>query len=318
MSVNLGPAADVCEALLGWRPARLVRLAGGYSSAVFRAHPPDGAEPVIVRFPGSGADAVTREALLAERLGGRVPVAGVLGTDAAGAVSGRPSLVTTHLPGDPASDVLDGGAAGDGYALGRALAETLARVGDLRFERGGLLDARLEPTGEAFFRDTPAEMLGLLGGMLGPGGAAREALGAVLAERWLRRIAEAAPALAVVDGARRLVHGDYNPKNLLVERAAGGWRVSGVLDWEFAFSGSPLADVGNLLRLVGAYPPRFGEGVRDGLAAAGMPLPDDWRLVARLLDTVALADLLARAEPGGPIHGQVRALVVGRLAAGGL
>ena len=43
-----------------------------------------------------------------------------------------------------------------------------------------------------------------------------------------------------------LVHADFNPKNLLVDPATGG--VTGVLDWEFAYAGAPLGDLGNLLR----------------------------------------------------------------------
>ena len=39
-----------------------------------------------------------------------------------------------------------------------------------------------------------------------------------------------------------------NGKNLLAVARDGRWPISAVLDWEFARSGSPLADVGNLLR----------------------------------------------------------------------
>ena len=65
----------------------------------------------------------------------------------------------------------------------------------------------------------------------------REALRAVA--RQARELARRATRVA-------LVHADVNPKNLLVDPATGG--VTGVLDWEFAYAGSPLGDVGNLLR----------------------------------------------------------------------
>ena len=46
-----------------------------------------------------------------------------------------------------------------------------------------------------------------------------------------------------------LVHGDLNPKNVLLEQGPdGAVRVSGVLDWEFAHAGHPFTDLGNLLR----------------------------------------------------------------------
>jgi aminoglycoside/choline kinase family phosphotransferase len=60
--------------------------------------------------------------------------------------------------------------------------------------------------------------------------------------------------LIVTDtGVRQLVHADFNPKNILVRGAS----VAAVLDWEFAFSGTPLFDVGNMLRFAERYPPGY-------------------------------------------------------------
>jgi aminoglycoside phosphotransferase (APT) family kinase protein len=91
------------------------------------------------------------------------------------------------------------------------------------------------------------------------------------------------------------VHSDFNPKNLLALRGADGhWRITAVLDWEFAFSGSPLHDVGNMLRFGGEIPAAFADGFADGFRAGGGELPPDWREVSAALDLFALADLLTR------------------------
>jgi aminoglycoside phosphotransferase (APT) family kinase protein len=45
--------------------------------------------------------------------------------------------------------------------------------------------------------------------------------------------------------APALVHGDYQPGNLLYE----GGRMTGIIDWELASIGSPLLDVGWLMML---------------------------------------------------------------------
>ena len=42
------------------------------------------------------------------------------------------------------------------------------------------------------------------------------------------------------------MHSDLNPKNLLLDPDT--LAVTGVLDWEFAHSGHPFTDLGNLLR----------------------------------------------------------------------
>jgi Ser/Thr protein kinase RdoA (MazF antagonist) len=114
----------------------------------------------------------------------------------------------------------------------------------------------------------------------------------------LRRLAgRVAPRLDAVRGARCLVHADFNPKNLMARFAHGRWTVTAVLDWEFAFSGSPLFDAGNMLRSPDALPPPFADGFVAGLRAGGAALPDGWADLARDLDLFSLADLLSRAGP---------------------
>lgn len=51
---------------------------------------------------------------------------------------------------------------------------------------------------------------------------------------WLRK------NIALYDGARSLVHGDYQMANLLID----GDQVSAILDWEFAHIGNPVYDLG--------------------------------------------------------------------------
>lgn len=89
-----------------------------------------------------------------------------------------------------------------------------------------------------------------------------------------------------------LCHGDYKPENLRVH----GTEVVGVLDWEFAFAGPALCDVGQLLRSAHLMPPEWERGVERGYRQAGGALPDDWRVVARLLDLHNLVRFLHGTE----------------------
>jgi aminoglycoside phosphotransferase (APT) family kinase protein len=72
-----------------------------------------------------------------------------------------------------------------------------------------------------------------------------------LALRWL---AGQAPA----DGPTALVHGDFRNGNLMVDLAAPGGALVGVLDWELAHCGDPMADLGWIC--VNAW--RFGQPQR--------------------------------------------------------
>ena len=102
------------------------------------------------------------------------------------------------------------------------------------------------------------------------------------------------PHLDVEAQHTSLVHGDFNSPNIFVKRTNEGWRVSGLLDWEFALDASPYVDIGNFLRYHRAdrprYEPDFSRGLRDG----GMALPDDWLMYARIMDLPALCELLGR------------------------
>jgi len=86
----------------------------------------------------------------------------------------------------------------------------------------------------------------------------------------------------------RLVHGDFNGRNLIVCRTS----IAAVIDWEFAISGSPLNDIGNFLRYERAARPRFEPHFSDGYAAGGGRLQYDWRRLARLADLVAVCESL--------------------------
>lgn len=98
------------------------------------------------------------------------------------------------------------------------------------------------------------------------------------------------------EGARdeSLVHGDYNARNIFVKRTDDGWRVSGILDWEFALAATPYCDIGNFLRYHRPDRPRFEPHFSAGLRAGGTTLPPDWLALARLADLPALCELLGR------------------------
>ncbi len=96
-----------------------------------------------------------------------------------------------------------------------------------------------------------------------------ERIGAELAERLSGFIEKEVSIFDEWTGLPCLTHCDFNGSNILVNKTAGLWKVAAVLDWEFAFSGTPFFDFGNLLRApVGAL---FGieAAVEKGYKNAG-------------------------------------------------
>lgn len=91
--------------------------------------------------------------------------------------------------------------------------------------------------------------------------------------------------LDMFDEARNLVHGDFRPDNLLVSEDA----IVGVLDWEFAHSGSSFMDIGNLLR---HFPSHWNLDLAEGLREEEFDLPDDSRYRSLLIDLASHLEFL--------------------------
>lgn len=129
-------------------------------------------------------------------------------------------------------------------------------------------------------------------------GLARERLGAASADALCSRFDTGAVRLRELDRTTSLVHGDLGWRNILVAPAEDGcWRISGLIDWEAAFSGSSLWDVGSLFRYSRRYSETFRQLFERGYRDAGGALPEDWLRTARLLDaTIQVATLNEEAE----------------------
>lgn len=101
-----------------------------------------------------------------------------------------------------------------------------------------------------------------------------------------------------------LVHGDFNPSNLLI--GADG-EVAAILDWEFAHAGRLWTDIGNLLRSrEEVLPPEFDEAFGHGLAQGGVALPEDWRERAEFHDLSSACEFLSSEEERPAVHARAR------------
>lgn len=117
---------------------------------------------------------------------------------------------------------------------------------------------------------------------------------------------------ADVDAATKhtaLVHGDFNSPNIFVKQTNEGWRVSGILDWEFAMDASTFIDIGNFLRYHRADRPRYEPHFSRGLRDAGMSLPENWLMLARIMDLPALVELLGRRDVPDHVVDELRLLI---------
>lgn len=108
----------------------------------------------------------------------------------------------------------------------------------------------------------------------------------------------------------QLVHGDFKPSNILVKEEEGKYILSGIIDWEFAYSGSVYSDIGNLFRFSHPYDGEFKASFIKGYSEqAYYMLNSDWERKAKLVDLINLCDLLDSNEHKPNLYSSVVKLI---------
>lgn len=253
-------------------------LRGGKINSNYRIELADG-EVYLLRLYARGS--VTTEQYAMSFVQNVLPVPEVV-------FAGDGWAVMRFLPGVPLQQVPEVAA-----EAGRALAQIAA----VQFDQPGALIPNNEPE--------PLPFNGLEGFI-------QLCLDNPEAQQWLAPklvrgveglLRQEASRFAELNQEARLVHGDFNSTNILVDNG----KVSGVLDWEFAHAGTPYMDIGNLLRNLG---PAYEQSVASSLREGGVELPADWR------ERAALVDLASHMEFLTSTHGEeVKGAAVGHVVA---
>jgi len=282
----------------GARVLEAVPLSGGLRNTNYRLRLSSRPEPVVLRLFSADPSACPREAALERLVAGRVPVPEVLHSEPA---ADPPWNIVSWVAADRFDHVLRTADDEQVRALSRDAGRVLARIHAFTFPAAGFLGPDLSVGAFDGYSGDWSEMLTdwLLHGRSG----AR--LGPRLTERLLRFIADNAPRMKALGTQAHLLHSDYKPWNLLVR----GSDIAAVLDWEFAFSGWPLNDVGIYLRHSASLPRAYLDGFVGGYVDAGGELPADWRRLARLIDLISLCYFLERPEDDPAVVRDVKPLI---------
>jgi aminoglycoside phosphotransferase (APT) family kinase protein len=247
---------------------------------------------VHLRVFAKGVASARTELAAAERAGEYVPVPELLHFGEQSAWTG-PYALLEWIEGS----MLDTALAQDAStaeAFGRSCGATLARLRNVSFDASGMFDETLSITHA--FDARRAGFVHFVEQCLQ--GRARERLGERLADELWDFCQKKSVVLDVLDAHATLVHGDFGGSNLVVQSSSTGASIAAVIDWEYAYSGHGIADVGHILRAPLGQLPGFEAGLVAGFQDEGMPLPPGWKRQAVLSDLLAWVEFANRDSPG--------------------
>jgi aminoglycoside phosphotransferase (APT) family kinase protein len=285
-------------------------LTGGLINAMYRLYAEGLQEPFVLRVYSRDPSACQKEVDLHQLVSGRAPVPEILYANPREEDGVGPHILMRWIDGQTFRQIKSRRDLREMAEAAHSIGETLAQIGSFRFPRAGRIGPGLEIGAQLAAGPDPVPTF-IENCLESPAMARR--LDARHRHRLRGFIWDWAKRLAAVNEERSLVHSDYGSPNILLNQVNGQWKVAAVLDWEFAFSGSPLYDVGHSLRYDRQTPPlmepHFAAGFREG----GGALPENWRGLARVLDLTALCEALTRPDLPEAVVAELVELVAGTM-----
>jgi aminoglycoside phosphotransferase (APT) family kinase protein len=276
------------------RISNIAELTGGRINTNLKLTFSTGEPPAVLRFHKKGSAACAKETQVIELIKSTVPVPEILYVDSEGIDGSGPFSIIEFVEGLTFQQLKRTGNLEAIHQAASSVGATLAAIGRYSFLKPGSLVVtnknQLE-IGDPFTRTTDPipEILNIVL----ESDLAQRRLGADLTQRVHDFMRAWAPSLPDITNVSQLVHSDFGNRNILVNEVNGKWQVAAVLDWEFAFSGSSLLDVGNFLRYDSASQPLREPFFSRSFVEHGGELPENWRQAVRVIDLTALVECLS-------------------------
>ncbi|SMF83929.1 Predicted kinase, aminoglycoside phosphotransferase (APT) family [Paenibacillus uliginis N3/975] len=289
ITLNLSELNEIIRpALPGKRVITAERIGTGLSNSNYKIHLEGCVKPYVVRFFRSGKEIADKELAITQLVQQTVPVADFIYVDTSCSRFDKSWAVLEWKEGFLLRDVFRSGTLQDITSAAVSVGRVLANIHSYHFTESGFFGKDLKINhplmmdGDRFlsfmeqilFHDQCGKWLG------------KE----LTQELW-SFCKTYGPLLSESSKMPVLVHSDFNGLNILMKYGPTGCSVSSVLDWEEAFSWSRHVDIGNMLRYEedGSI---FEEHFIQAYQEQGAILEDNWKLLSKLEDLVALCDML--------------------------
>jgi len=311
VKLDLGTINEMLRSVLGrHKVVAATILASGHVNTNYKLQVEDSEEALVLRVHTRDQHSCQKEFSLFKAVGEIVPMAEILYIEPTPSNFGFAYSVLKWVDGVLLDSVITSEDSSLVSQVARDIGGKLAAIGSYRFAQPGLLDQNLEL--EVPFTTTAESWLSFIQRCLFEGHASQQ-----LGEEWTAQlwqyVNENVSQLAALTQESLLVHGDFKGSNILVREEVEGWRVAAVLDWEFAYAGSFLSDIGTLLRYNRRFNPVFESSFIAGFEQQGGKLPNEWKRTAGLLDLLNLCDFLNRPHGNEVMRQEVTQLIINTL-----
>ena len=267
------------------------QISGGCANLNYKVTFFDHSEPLLLRIYIRDPESAYREQHIAELFANQRDRVPVPKTFFVGDCEGYRYAIIEYIFGVPLRDVLLHYGQAEWIDTMKDVGTMLAAVGKMDFHVAGLFDADLNVVKPFVSEEMSEEVYAILHDPVAAG-----YLGDERAEK-IHQVYSTHVALIPDASHHHLVHGDFDPSNILVDKVQHRWQITALLDWEFTFSGSRLWDVSNMLRYAHCMPAVFQESFIEGLQEEGIVLPDQWEKTTHMLSLISLVEAVARGNP---------------------
>lgn len=262
-------------------------VSGGCANLNIKVKQKNKETPVLLRIYLRDKEAAYRELKISEMLQDKIPVPKIYLVDD---FQEYKIAICEFVEGITLRDLLLSNKKFSMHSIMYRCGEILAGLAKIKFPKAGLFDKNIDVVTDFASDEFIVYMQDCLKQEI-----VRTQLGPELVSAIENLFAKKKRFLPRGDEAH-LVHADFDPSNILVRKVDDSWQIVSVLDWEFAFSGSTLHDIANMLRYAHHMPAEFEDSFIQSLRDIGIFLPDDWKITINLLNLGSLIDCLARSD----------------------
>ena len=256
-------------------------LVGGGTNLNLLITPTSNDDPLVFRAYSRGRSAQEREVEVLSALKSVVEAPEIIGTSSFGEED-TTYILYRYIDGVTFQQIKESGSLRDTAEAAAAIGRALASLGTISAFALAKLSGVLEIKPRPVFRHDSSLLL--------------ERLGQAETNRLLELVDAWSEAISYIYSESSLVHGDFNNRNTVLTNQDEGWIVSGLIDWEQAFFGSPLWDVSRFICYEDECQPLREPYFTDAYKTAGGHIPENWAALTRVLNALSAAESLARDD----------------------